>query len=159
MSASAKCHPRDAARVTAFSYDCSETVLGSGIIEYHPYLAFVLAAELAHFQRTRLCRGFPVHMARRILRHILADAIQVVAASAGKRFEFAGNQRAAPRRIRRSVLPAGRPMISRDNRTRRVLVRKANGKRVARPKLFCWQRPRRGKHNSISALSSAPAGM
>ena len=37
--------------------------------------------------------GFPVHVAGRIFRHVLANQIQVVAAAAGKSFKFASDQR------------------------------------------------------------------
>ncbi len=63
------------------------------IVENDAQLAFVLAAELAYFQRPRFGAGFPVHVAGRIFRSVLANEVQVVAASAGEGFKFASDQR------------------------------------------------------------------
>src|SRR5215467_6158354 len=49
--------------------------------------------------------------------------------------------------------------MERDRGRRRVLVRKANGKRVARPKLCSAYLPRREKQSSRSALSSVVGGI
>src|SRR5262249_42295579 len=52
----------------------------------------IFAAEFSHLERTGLRRGFPVHMAGGILRHVFTNAVEGVAATPHEGFEFAGNQ-------------------------------------------------------------------
>src|SRR5580704_10128921 len=53
---------------------------------------FIFAGELTHFQRSRLRRCLPIDMARRILRHILANSVQIGAASAHKTLPLPAHQ-------------------------------------------------------------------
>src|ERR1019366_8638615 len=61
------------------------------IVEHDAQLAFVLAAELPHFESARTGGGLPVDVTSRILRHVLANPVKIVAAPAHKRLEFARN--------------------------------------------------------------------
>src|SRR6266481_7267602 len=64
---------------------------GCWVVEHDAELAFILAAELAHFERTSARRGFPVHMAGGVVGHIFADEVKIVASAADKGFELAGD--------------------------------------------------------------------
>src|SRR6266852_1528851 len=64
---------------------------GGGVVKHDAELAFIFAAELAQFERAGAGRGFPIHMAGGVVRHVLADEIEIVAAAAHKSFELAGD--------------------------------------------------------------------
>src|SRR5438094_4113241 len=66
--------------------------LGFGIVEYDAHLALILAAELAHLQRAGLGRSLPAPVPRRILRHVLSDAIEIGAAAVHKALPLAPHQ-------------------------------------------------------------------
>src|SRR5208283_3494463 len=60
------------------------------IVENDAQAALILAAVFAHFERAGAGGGFPIDMAGGIFGHVIADAMQIVAASAHKACEFAG---------------------------------------------------------------------
>src|ERR1700719_269953 len=70
---------------------CRRQDSGCGVVKHDAKLAFIFAAELAHFERAGAGRGFPVHMAGRVVGHIFADEVKIVAATAHKGFELAGD--------------------------------------------------------------------
>src|SRR5208337_3139592 len=46
---------------------------GGGIVKHDAELAFIFAAELAHFEGAGAGRGFPVHVAGGVVGHVVAD--------------------------------------------------------------------------------------
>src|SRR5215467_3367748 len=66
---------------------------GLRIVKHNAQLAFVLASELAHFERTRLRGSFPVDVPGGVFWHVFANAVEIRPASTHKGLPFASYQR------------------------------------------------------------------
>ena len=64
---------------------------GCGVIEYDAELALIFPAEFTNLERTGTGGGFPIDMTGGIVGHVVANEVEVIAASPDESLELARN--------------------------------------------------------------------